>query len=339
MTAATVPITEIETAFACPACRGAVSSAPNAYRCVECGRQFPVVLGVPDFRIEPDPWIGLEDDREKARRLESMTNGASLEAMVRAYWSMTPGTPAWLADRFTDHVLSAAERSRAWLADLNSKHPAVPGAWLDVGTGTGDLAVVAAEQGRSVVGIDVAVRWLVVARRRAELAGVGAQFICCNAEHLPFPSGRFARVVSLGTLEHCRDSARAVVEVRRVLRAGGDVNVRTVNRFTLLREPHVGLWGVGFLPRRWANSYVRALSGQGYEHHRPLSARELARLFERAGLRDVEVGAASLLPTDRNRLGRLAAAAPWYDRARGTPVVRRALAWAAPLLEARGVAR
>jgi SAM-dependent methyltransferase len=339
MTAAIVPIAEIETAFTCPACRGGLSAVPNAYACATCSREFPIVLGIPDFRIEPDPWIGIEDDRDKARRLEAMTQGASLEAMVRAYWSITPGTPARLAERFTDHVLSAAERSRAWLVQLDSKHAARPGAWLDVGTGTGDLAVVAAEHGRHVVGIDVAMRWLVVARRRAELAGVDAQFVCCNAEHLPFPPGAFARVVSLGTIEHCRDAGRTLTEAYRVLGAGGDVDLRTVNRFTVLPEPHVGVWGVGFLPRRWADSYVRARTGQGYEHHRPLSRVALGRLLARAGFRDIEVGAAALLPTERTRLGRLAAIAPWYDRARRTPIVRQAMSAVAPLLDARGVAR
>ena len=69
------------------------------------------------------------------------------------------------------------------------------GPWLDVGTGTADLAVVVAGQGIRAVGVDIALRWLVVARRRAELAGVDIDLICCNAEHLPFADGTFARVL------------------------------------------------------------------------------------------------------------------------------------------------
>jgi ubiquinone/menaquinone biosynthesis C-methylase UbiE len=210
--------------------------------------------------------------------------------------------------------------------------------WLDVGTGTGDLAVVAAERGAQVTGVDVAFRWLVVARRRAALAGVEPRFVCCNAEHLPFPRDAFTRVASLGTVEHCHDSQRVFTEARRVLRRGGDVRLRTVNRFTLLPEPHVGVWGVGFVPRRWADAYVRTLSGQRYEHHQPLSARELRHELQRAGFRNVIVDAAPMLHTDRARLGRLAGAAAWYERARRAPVVRHAVAWTAPLLEASGVA-
>jgi ubiquinone/menaquinone biosynthesis C-methylase UbiE len=296
-----------------------------------------MVLGIPDFRLAPDPWIGLEDDREKARQLEARSHGDSLEAMVRMYWSMTPGTPAAQAARFVDHVMTAETRSREWLGRLGVPNAGAD-AWLDVGTGTGDLACGAAGQGIRAVGVDVAMRWLVVARRRAELSGVAVEFICCNAEHLPFADGTFARVASIGTLEHCRDADRVLAEARRVLAPGGDLRLRTVNRYTILSEPHVGVWGVGLVPRRFAHRYVRARGGLGYEHHRPLSARELRRGMTRAGFDRVCVDPAELLVTERVKLGAVAWAANLYDRARTLPVTRNVLRWSAPLLEASGVA-
>jgi SAM-dependent methyltransferase len=321
----------------CPRCRGQLASRTAAFTCQRCRSDFPVILGIPDFRLEPDPWIGLEDDREKARQLEARSRGASLEAMVRMYWSMTPGTPPAQAARFVDHVLTAETRSREWLGRLDGPN-ARADAWLDVGTGTGDLACVAAGQGIRAVGIDVAMRWLVVARRRAELSGVRVEFICANAEHLPFADGSFARVASIGTIEHCRNADRALAEARRVLAPGGDPRLRTVNRYTLLREPHVGVWGVGLVPRRFADRYVRSRGGLGYEHHRPLSARELRRGMSRAGFDRVRVDPAELLETERAKLAGVGWAASVYDRARRLPVSRNALRWAAPLLEVSGVA-
>jgi len=296
------------------------------------------VLGIADFRLVPDPWIGLEADREKARRLAERSHGASLEAMVRTYWSMTPGTPRDQAARFVRHVMTAEERSREWLDRMDAPGTRPPGTWLDVGTGTGDLACVIAEQGTRAVGIDVALRWLVVARRRAELAGVAADFICCNAEHLPFSDATFSRVVSVGTIEHCSDENRVLSETRRVLGKNGDVRLRTVNRFTILREPHVNVWGVGFVPRRMADRYVRWRGGQGYAHHRPLSGRELGRALTKAGFRSVRIDAAPLLAAERARLGDARWAADGYERARRIPLVRSVLRLTAPLLEASGVA-
>lgn len=94
-------------AFVCPLCRGPVTAVhshePGAgiasFQCTACARTYPVLLGIPDFRVSPDPWIGLEDDRAKGVALERETAGAAdLEQMVRAYWRMTPNTPPAMAE-------------------------------------------------------------------------------------------------------------------------------------------------------------------------------------------------------------------------------------------------
>ena len=338
MTAAPVAAHHLSLGVVCPRCHGDLEARPEAFDCERCRTTYPVVLGIADFRLVPDPWIGLEDDREKARRLAERSRGASLEAMVRTYWSMTPGTSAEQAARFVHHVMTADARSREWLDHLDGSNRLPSGPWLDVGTGTGDLACVVAERGIRAVGIDVAMRWLVVARRRAELAGVAVELICCNAEHLPFATATFARVASVGTIEHCANAQQVLGETRRVLSPHGDIRIRTVNRFTVLPEPHVNVWGVGFVPRRMADRYVRWRGGQGYEHHRPLSSRELRRGMRHAGFGSIRVEAAALLAADRARLGRAGWAGDGYERARRIPLVRNALRVAAPLLEASGVA-
>ena len=338
MTVAPLPASGLSLGYVCPRCRSALAEAAASYACRRCGGNFPVVMGIPDLRVAADPWIGLEEDREKARRLAADTRGASLEEMVRAYWAMTPATGAAQAERFIAHVVSAAARSAEWLETLGRAPGNAAGPWLDVGTGTGDLATAAAQRGVAVTGIDVAMRWLVVAQRRAELAGADVRLVCCNAEALPFPDASFARIVSLGTLEHCTDAPQALAEARRVLPRGGDVRLRTVNRYSVLPEPHVGVWGVGYVPRRLADRYVRWRTGQRYEHHRPLSPREVTRGLSRAGFRDVRVEAAPLLAPERARLGRVAWAERVYDAGRAIRVTRSVVRWTAPLLEASGVA-
>lgn len=303
---------------------------------MRCAHRYPVVLGIADFRLRPDPWIGLEDDRAKGRRLETETFGSDLATMVRAYWAMTPNTPRELAEQFTAFVLEGERRAAEWL-DAPGDEPAPGhGAWLEIGCGTGDLVAVAARRGIEIVGVDIAFRWLVVARRRLREAGVTATLVCADGEHLPFADGAFACVVSLGTVEHCLDAGQLMAEGRRVARSGGSVRVRTTNRYTPLAEPHVHVWGVGFVPRRWADAYVRWRSGQRYLHHKPLSRRELHRGLRRAGLARVRVDAAPLLAADRARLARLSWAGDAYEVARRLPVVNRGLSWIAPLLEARG---
>jgi SAM-dependent methyltransferase len=296
--------------------------------------EYPIVAGIPDFRVAPDPWIGLDEDRAKALRLEALTAGMGFEEAVRTYWQITPGTPRALAARFTDHVLRAEQRTREWLAQLPGAERLPAGPWLDLGCGTADLAAAAA--GAPVVGIDIALRWLVIARKRLGLEA-SSRLVCCNAERLPFPDRSFARALSLGMLEHCSDEKPVLREAARVLRSGGTVHLRTTNRFAPLREPHVRVWGVGFVPRRWADAYVRLRSGSRYLHHRPLSRWELNRGLRDAGFAEVGGAPARLLATDRQRLGRLGRpAGSIYTALSHRCVTRSALASISPLIEAWG---
>lgn len=323
----------------CPRCRGTVEAAPGEFTCSRCGGTYPVVAGIPDFRVAPDPWIDLEADRAKGIRLERETEGQEFEAVVRAYWAMTPDTPRGSAERFIARVLGAEQRSREWLDTITGPaDPRHPARWLDIGCGTADLAV-AAWPGAEVVGIDVAFRWLVVARRRLAARGVPIRLVCCNAEALPFPDASFDRALSLGMIEHATSSQGTLQESRRVLRNGGMLHVRTVNRYSLLAEPHVGVWGAGWLPRRWADRYVRWRTGQRYLHHNPLSAGRLARELRHAGFCPVGVESARVLPSERKRLGRsLARLVPAYEFVRRSRILGRAVRAVAPLLEGSGVA-
>ena len=323
--------------FVCPRCRGALECDAAAYRCMPCRETYPIVFGIPDFRVEPDPWIGFEEDRDKARRLLEITEGRDLAASVDAYWAMTPGTPPEYARRFTQYVLGGERRSAEWLDSIGTAPAPSDAPWLEIGSASGDMIAACAARGIHAVGVDVAMRWLVLARKRPTLRGAAHTLVCANGEFLPFRDRSFARVISVGTLEHCRRAEDVLSESARVLCSGGDAVIRTTNRFTLLPEPHVDLWGVGFLPRSWADNYVRWRGGQGYLHHRVLSARELFRGLLRAGFTERRVVPAPLLPSDHARLGNAGrAASPLYEWARAAPALPAIMRWVAPLLEARG---
>lgn len=316
--------------LACPRCKAPLAPGPEAYGCARCGTEYPVVAGVPDCRVEPDPWISIPDDRAKARRVEALTAGVDFATAVRMYWDITPETPDERKAHFVRVVLAGERLAAEWLDALPR---AAPGPWLDLGCGTGNLLAAAAARGIAAVGVDVALRWLVVARRRPSLTA-GDRLICGDAAHLPFEAGTFTTVTALGVLEHCADLTGLLAEVRRVLRPGGRFVARTVNRYSLLREPHVGLWGASYLPRRWADAYVRWRTGMRYLHHYPRSARALTAALRRSGFRAARVTAARTLTEEVQRLGALGRRAiPLYERARALPVARNAVRAVAPLLE------
>jgi SAM-dependent methyltransferase len=67
---------------------------------------------------------------------------------------------------------------------------------LDVGTGSGSVAVAAAQVGAEVVGVDITDAWFEEAHRRAGAAGVTLDLQLGDAEALPVEAGSFDVVLS-----------------------------------------------------------------------------------------------------------------------------------------------
>ncbi len=99
---------------------------------------------------------------------------------------------------------------------------------LDVGTGTGVVAITAARVGASVTGIDLTPALLDVARQNAQIAKVATtQWFEGDAERLPFPDEQFDVVVSqFGHMFAPRPDV-AIAEMRRVLKPGGRIAFAT----------------------------------------------------------------------------------------------------------------
>ena len=282
--------------YCCPRCKAALTSLTDSYRCAVCNAQYPIILGIPDFRVFPDPYIGIVEDRRKAERIFERAAVSDFSTLLEYYWSITPDTPSEMARRFTAQAVAAVERGRHLLdahsavkMKLQDRHARV----LDVGTRTGGLLMAAAEHVQTPVGIDIAFRWLIIARKRLEEARLPAQLVCCCAEFLPFRESAFDVVLAENVLEHTAQPQQCIDEAHRGLKPGGIFFATTWNRLALAPEPHVRLWGVGWLPLGLAKRYVKFRRGVSYDHVRLLSVFQLARMVRRAPFRRCAI----LLPT------------------------------------------
>jgi SAM-dependent methyltransferase/uncharacterized protein YbaR (Trm112 family) len=331
-------MTPVGVTLCCPYCRADLDDRQSRLQCTGCRHEFPVVCGIPDLRVHPDPYIDLEADRAKGRVLAARFEDLGFAELVAFYYSITPAVPPHHARRFTAGVLAAPGRAGASLAEWEAQVPPADrggaAALLEIGCGTAPLLVAAHRRFGLLVGVDVAFRWLVVAKKRLAEAGVDAVLLCASAEALPLRDGLFDRVVADSVLEVVRDQAATVAECRRVLRPGGALFVTTPNRYSLGPDPHVGLWAAGLLPPSWLAAYARR-QGAVPPQRRLLSALGLRRLLEGAGFARPRVLVPDIPADQRDRFSRpLRALVDLYRAAKRVPVSRSLLRWIGPLLHA-----
>ncbi len=315
--------------LACPACRASLEEAKAGYRCPSCRRSYPIVAGIPDLRVRSDRYLTLEEDRAKAVALAAHQD-LGFADLLRRYWEMTPQVPTTLAERYVAVALDGERRGGAFLDD--SGVDCAGRTLLDVGCGTGGLLAAAAQRGARPIGVDIALRWLVVARRRFAEAGLDVPLVAADGAMLPFRPGSFDVTVSVSTLEHAEDQRGLLHWCLDSVRPGGACRVVVANRFSLAPEPTVRLWGLGFLPRRWAPAYVRLRRSTRYQFVRPLSLTELRAMLGPGSGATIRPGPLPPPAPDAGRLERVVRA--WYRRAAPSPV-GGLLTAVAPFLEVR----
>ena len=112
---------------------------------------------------------------------------------------------------------TAAELAPA-AADVVERAQIAPGqSVLDLGTGTGNAALLAARAGANVTAVDPSRRLLEVARERVQ----NGTFAVAKAEDLPFDDRTFDRVLSLFAVIFTEHPEQAATEILRVLKPAG----------------------------------------------------------------------------------------------------------------------
>ncbi len=120
--------------------------------------------------------------------------------------------------------------SRGETYDRSPGHVCLPDIWrsilesvfdskmriLDVGTGTGFLALILAELGHEVVGLDISEGMLKVAMRKARKRGLKVQFKLGDAENLPFKDESFDAIICRHLLWTLPNPKKALAEWVRV---------------------------------------------------------------------------------------------------------------------------
>jgi SAM-dependent methyltransferase len=280
-----MPTMPLPAIWKCPRCRGELVERVDDVTCASCAGEYPVFGRIPDFRVDRPHWLDVEQDRRNARHLLSLVGRVSTRDLVAEVFRRRSGWSEADIDRRTRGILEGPQRL---IRELNEwLHSATTASlpFVDLGCGAGPLLAAAARAGRPSIGIDASLEWLVVARELVREAGGVPVLAAALGEALPFADGSVGGVVSLDVIEHVDDQPDYLREIGRVLMPGGVAAIATPNRYSLSAEPHVSIWGVGWLPRKWQEPYVRWRGGKSYAHCRLLSLIELRRLVRNsAGL-------------------------------------------------------
>lgn len=147
-----------------------------------------------------------------------MAGTTDRQTTITAYWNLRGAT----YDDQPGHGLDDERERAAWLAALRDLLPPAPADILDVGTGTGFLALLLAAQGHRVIGIDLAEGMLAGARAKgASLPVPPPDFQLGDALDPPLDPASVDAVVSRHLLWTLTDPPRAFANWRRLLRPGG----------------------------------------------------------------------------------------------------------------------
>jgi len=138
--------------------------------------------------------------------------------VIASYWNIRSST-------YTNGVNGFDEEERAVWKQIfenslsSSEHLNV----LDVGTGAGFLALLFAEMGHKVTGVDISLGMLEKAKHNAQNMGLEIDFFHGDAENLPFEDSSFDLVTNKFLLWTLQQPACAVREWKRVLKPGGRI--------------------------------------------------------------------------------------------------------------------
>ena len=134
---------------------------------------------------------------------------------IRAWWD----DDAQAYDASPGHSMSDPVEAAAWRAALTSALPAPPARVLDVGSGTGALAILAAGLGHEVTALDLSERMLERARSKASDLALDVTFVVGPAEEPP--PGPFDAVVARHVVWTLPAPVEALRGWHEVVRPGG----------------------------------------------------------------------------------------------------------------------
>ncbi len=168
---------------------------------------------------------------------------------------------------------------------------------LDIATGTGFSTVAFAKAGAEVTGIDLTNFAVQSTKKNFEVRNLQATILQMDAQALEFPDNSFDYVCAHGCLMHMPDTEKAISEIFRVLKPGGEVYAWMYHRgwrywfgIMFIRGFLLGgFFRYGFSSLAMTSRYSDGAHEGGNPHTKFYSRGGFKNLFAKGKLVDVEV--------------------------------------------------
>jgi ubiquinone/menaquinone biosynthesis C-methylase UbiE/uncharacterized protein YbaR (Trm112 family) len=202
--------------YACPTCKRELELRDGGLRCHVCSVAYPVLEGVPDFVLEDLA----ENSNRSLRIIGKMDSSVRFDFMARIYETCVYPLVCNLLGGWRSSSLKELAR------EISNILGTVDGLVLDAACGPGTYGRRVASKSRAVYGIDACMSMLRRGVRYVERDHISnVHFARAEVEALPFQAGLFDAAICAGSLNHFSDTAFALREIGRTMKAGAPLAV------------------------------------------------------------------------------------------------------------------
>jgi SAM-dependent methyltransferase len=199
--------------YVCPKCRGPLQSVDHSLICQACGRTYPIAGGIPDF-LQEDILVRQDPSYRSIKKMEFLA----------------PVYEGQIWHSFILKVLAGADTSSLQgIAQFVAETlRGITGSVLDVACGPATYGRRMATPARSVYGIDFSMGTLRQGMANIRRDGnVNVYLSRARIPELPFEDSVFDGAICCGSLHLFPDTALALREIARTMKAGAPLAVTT----------------------------------------------------------------------------------------------------------------
>ncbi len=207
-----------------------------------------------------------------------LPNDSDIQERITTFWSTI--APFYNADPSNVPSLDSAE-DQAWIRAIERLLPTPPADVLDIGTGTGFVALIASQLGHRAVGLDLSTAMLAEARMQADRRGLKPSFQIGDAVAPPFAEASLDVIVCRHLLWTLREPEVALTNWLRLLRPSGRVVVMDGFWFAQSKPQE----GFDLFDRHYTDRTRESLPAMKWDRVEPA-----AELLRTAGFSEVTMG-------------------------------------------------